>query len=73
MERKFAELQRIDHNENITKENHYAFLYQLQNALLLSLLEQGKLNAMQYRQAAEKLNTQLREYAKKRQQNEVVP
>lgn len=73
MERKFAELQRIDHDEEVTKENHYEFLYQLQNALLLGLKDQGRLNSMQYRHAAEKLNAQRQERAKKIRQLEECP
>ena len=65
MERRFAELQRIDNNEAITKENHYEFLYHLESAMLLALREQGRLGAMQYRHAEEKLKQQRRDRAKK--------
>ena len=64
MARQFAELQRIDNNEVITKETHYEFLYHLQSALLLALREQGRLNIMQYRHAEEKLKEQRRNLAK---------
>ena len=64
MERRFAELQRIDNNEAITKENHYEFLYHLQHAILLVLRENGRLGAMQYRHAEEKLKQQRRNRAK---------
>lgn len=64
MARQFAILQRVDNNEEITKETHYEFLYHLQNSLLLALREQGRLNAMQQRHAEEKLKQQRRDRAK---------
>ena len=64
MERRFAKLERIDHNETITKETHYDFLYHLQKAILLALREQGRLNAMQHRHAEEILNQQRMDRAK---------
>ena len=60
-----TELQSIENNEAITKENHSEFLYHLQGALLLALREQGRLNAMQHRHAEEKLKQQRRDRAKK--------
>lgn len=65
MARQFAELQHIDNNEVITRENHYEFLYHLQGAMLMALREQGRLNAMQYRHAEEMLKQQRRDRAKK--------
>ncbi len=44
----------------IRMDKDAAFLYQLQNALLLALKERGHLNEMQYRHAAEKLGKQYR-------------
>ena len=64
MSGKFAQLQRIDNNEAITKETHYEFLYHLQGAMLLALREQGRLDSMQYRHAEEKLKQQRRDRAK---------
>ena len=64
MVRQFAKLQRIDNNEEITKDTHPQFLYHLQSAILLALREQGRLNAMQYRYAEEKLKQQRRDRAK---------
>ena len=64
MARRFAELQRIENNEEITKETHYEFLYHLQSAMLLALREQGRLSAMQHRHAEEKLKQQRRDRAK---------
>ena len=64
MAKRFAELQRIDNDEVITKETHYEFLYHLQNAILLALREQGRLTAMQYRYAEEALKQQRRERAR---------
>ena len=68
MARRFAELQRIDHDRKITKEMDAPFLYQLQNALLLALEEQGRLSAVQYRHAEEGLKHQRRERARRRQE-----
>lgn len=65
MARKFAELQRIDHDHKITKETDYEFLYHLQNGLLLALKEQGRLSEMQYRHAEEKLKAQRRDRARR--------
>ena len=58
MARKFAKLQRIDNNEEITPVRNYEFLYHLQGALLLALRERGRLNAMQYQYAEEKRKQQ---------------
>ena len=68
MARKFAKLQRIEHNEPITVESHYEFLYQLQHALLLALREQGRLSPMQLRHAQEFLRKQRRDRAKRKQE-----
>ena len=64
MAKRYAKFQRIENNEAITKEIHYEFLYHLQSAMLLALREQGRLNAMQYRHAEEKLKQQRRNRAK---------
>ena len=64
MTRQFAELQRIDNNERITKKNHYEFLYHLQSAMLLALRERGRLSAMQHRYAEETLKQQRRDRTK---------
>lgn len=68
MARKFAKLQRIEHNESITSESHYEFLYQLQHALLLALREQGRLSPTQLRHAEEKLRKQRRDRARRKQE-----
>lgn len=65
MTKQFAKLQYIDNNKTITKESHYEFLYHIQSAMLLALREQGRLNAMQYRYAEEKLKQQRRDRARK--------
>lgn len=65
MARRFAELQHIENNEEITKETQYEFFYHLQSAMLLALREQGKLNAMQCRHAEEKLKQQRCDWAKR--------
>lgn len=69
MARKFAKLLRIEHNEPITMESHYEFLYELQHALLLALREQGRLSPMQHRHAEEKLRKQRRGRAKRKQED----
>ena len=58
MARKYAQLTHIEHNEPITKETHYEFLFHLQNALLIALREQGNLSPMAYHHAEEKLKSQ---------------
>lgn len=68
MAKRYATLRRVDNDHKISKDTDYEFLYQLQNSLLLALKEQGRLNAMQYRNAEEKLKRQRRERAKKIQQ-----
>lgn len=65
MRKQFAQLQRIDHDRNITKDTDWEFLYPLQNGLLLALRERGTLNVTQFRQAEEKLRQQRRDRAKK--------
>lgn len=66
--KRFAKLDWIEHNEPITRENNYEFLYQLQYALLLALQEQGRLTPMQHRHAEEKLKEQRRERARRKQE-----
>ena len=68
--KKFAALQQIDNGRKITPDSDYEFLYQLQTALLLALRERGTLNAMQYRQAEEKLKQQRRNRAKRLMERE---
>ena len=53
--RKLPELQKIEGSRRITQETDPAFLLELQRGLLLALKEQGRLNEMQYRAAAEGL------------------
>lgn len=64
---RYADLKHIKNNTPITWENNYEFLYQLQYALLLALLEQGQLNHMQYRYAEDQLKKQRRERARQKQ------
>lgn len=61
MARHIPRLRPMDQMAPITGENHYQFLYHLQSALLLSLREQGRLDAMEYHWALEALNRQRRE------------
>lgn len=65
LKKQFARLQQIDHNEPITLDTHYEFLHHLQSALLLALQEQGRLNVIQYRYAAQALRQQGIERAKR--------
>ena len=58
--KQYAALQRIENDHKITRETDREFLYNLENALLLALLEDGTLTQMQYRQASEKLKRQRR-------------
>lgn len=67
MNRKQAKLDRIEHNEPITLESHYEFLYQLQHALLLTLREQGWLSPMQLRHAEKMLEKQCIERVRRKQ------
>ena len=70
MAKRFAKLQRIDYDGQITREYHYEFIFQLQMALLLALREMGRLNATQYRYAEEKLKQQRCERAKRKQEGQ---
>ena len=58
--KQYAALQRIENGHKITRETDREFWYNLENALLLALLEDGTLTQMQYRQASEKLKRQRR-------------
>lgn len=55
MKKTYARLQRIDGDHIITAYSDGAFLYQLQNALLLALEEQKILNTVQYHYAQQAL------------------
>ena len=58
--KQYAALQRIENDHKITRETDREFWYNLENALLLALLEDGTLTQMQYRQASEKRKRQRR-------------
>ena len=62
--KEYARLQTINGGQKITREETPEFLFQLENALLLALLEDGTLTQMQYRMALEKLKRQRRGQAK---------
>ena len=53
--KEYARLQSIEVGQKITLEENAEFLFQLENALLLALLEEGTLTQMQYRMASQKL------------------
>ena len=55
MRRTFAQLQGIDLGHRITKETDHEFWCCLQDALLLALVELGRLNNVQYRAAKKRL------------------
>ena len=59
-------LQRIDNNQSITRENNGEFLYEYQKAVLLALVESGRLTEIQYRYAEEKLMQQRYEFERRR-------
>lgn len=56
----FAVLEQVEQDRPIDREQDREFFYHLENALLLALKEQGRLNAGQYRHAAERLKQQVR-------------
>ena len=58
MTRSIPELQHVISREPFTTDSDQAFLYHLQRALLLALLERGRLSNGQYRHAEEVLNRQ---------------
>lgn len=58
MRKKYAQLQQISNDSEISLETDSTFLEELQRGLLLALLEQGQLTAMEYRHAEEKLKRQ---------------
>ena len=62
--KQYAVLQRIENDHKVTRETDREFLFNLESALLLALLEDGTLTQMQYRQASEKLKRQRREQRK---------
>ena len=71
MKRQIPSLCFIEHNEAITEETHYNFLFHLQSAVLLALRERGRLNATQHRRAEEMLKQQCLARAKNILEKEV--
>ena len=51
-------LTRIENDRRITRESDGEFLYEYQKAVLLALVESGRLTEQQYRYAEEKLRLQ---------------
>lgn len=68
MNRRIPLLIEIVHDQKITKQTDYELFHHLQSALLLALLEQGRLTPMQHRHAEEKLKQQRRKRAKRKQE-----
>ena len=50
----------VEDNQTITRDAYVDFFYELQQGVLLSLKEDGKLSEMQYRNAEEALKEQRR-------------
>lgn len=73
MAKKFASLERIENDRQITRESDAPFLHRLQSGLLLALKEQGQLSEMQYRRAQERLDRQYREWTAHLRQNRESP
>lgn len=61
-----ARLSVIENDRRIVRETDGEFMYEYQKALLLSLVESGRLTEMQYRYAEEKLRQQWYEYERRR-------
>lgn len=59
-------LTRIENDRRITRETDGEFLYEYQKAVLLALVESGRLTEQQYRYAEEKLRMQRCEFEKSR-------
>ena len=57
-------LERIENDRRITRETDGEFLYEYQKAVLLALVESGRLTEQQYRYAEEKLRIQRCEFEK---------
>lgn len=53
-----ANLQSIENDRKIMRETDREFLYEFQKAILLALVESGRLTEMQHRYAEEKLRRQ---------------
>ena len=58
-------LERIENDRKITRETDGGFLYEYQKAVLLALVESGRLTEQQYRYAEEKLRMQRCEFEKR--------
>ena len=59
-------LERIENDRRITRESDGEFLYEYQKAVLLALVERGRLTETQYRYAEERLRQQRYDYEKSR-------
>ena len=55
-----VKLIKVEDNQTITRDAYVDFFYELQQGVLLSLKEDGKLSEMQYRNAEEALKEQHR-------------
>lgn len=53
-----VQLQSIENDRRITRDSDSEFLYEFQKAILLALVEAGRLTEIQYRYAEEKLRRQ---------------
>lgn len=57
-------LERIENDRKITRETDGEFLYEYQKAVLLALVESGRLTEQQFRYAEERLRIQRCEFEK---------
>lgn len=55
-----VKLIKVEDNQTITRDAYVDFFYELQQGVLLSLKEDGKLSEMQYRNAEDALKEQRR-------------
>ena len=56
----------IENDRKITRDSDSEFLYEYQKAVLLALVERGRLTETQYRYAEERLRQQRYDYEKSR-------
>ena len=57
-------LEKIENDRRVTRKTDGGFIYEFEKALLLALVESGRLTESQYRYAEEKLRTQKSGYEK---------
>ena len=70
MRKKYVSLHHIRNDHDITMNTDVEFLHLLQQGLLLALKEQGCLDELQYRNAVDRLNTQIHKWSRKQMNKE---